>query len=156
LEGAGTQTSDTERRAERASRYVESWLKCHYMKDHVGEDFEGVVTSVTNFGLFVTLSDLFIDGLVHISNVGDDFFVYDEQQQQLIGKDKGTVFGLGDSVKVKVAGVNMDLLQIDFDLLEKLKSSQMNQTKKDSSKKSPVKKTNGRSSSKSKGNSKKS
>jgi len=156
LEGAGTQTSDTERRAERASRYVESWLKCHYMKDHVGEDFEGVVTSVTNFGLFVTLSDLFIDGLVHISNVGDDFFVYDEQQQQLIGKDKGTVFGLGDSVKVKVAGVNMDLLQIDFDLLEKLKSSQMNQTKKDSSKKSPVKKTNGRSSSKSKGSSKKS
>ena len=136
LEGAGTQTSDTERRAEKASRYVESWLKCHYMKDHVGEEFDGVVTTVTNFGLFITLTDLYIDGLVHISNVGDDFFVYDEQQQQLIGKDRGTVFGLGDSVKVKVAGVNMDLLQIDFELKEKLQSSKMNQTKKDHSNRS--------------------
>ncbi|HCI31452.1 MAG TPA: ribonuclease R, partial [Psychrobacter sp.] len=110
--------------------FVESWLKCHYMTDHVGEEFEGVVTTVTNFGLFVTLTDLYIDGLVHISNVGDDFFVYDEQQQQLIGKDKGKLFGLGDLVKVQVAGVNMDLLQIDFDLKEKLQSSAMNQTKK--------------------------
>ena len=129
LEGAGTQTSDTERRAEKASRFVESWLKCHYMKDHVGEEFNGVVTTVTSFGLFVTLTDLYIDGLVHISNVGNDFFVYDEQQQQLIGKDKGSLFGLGDSVRVKVAGVNMDLLQIDFDLKEKLQASDMNQTK---------------------------
>ena len=130
LAEAGTQTSDTERRAEKASRFVESWLKCHYMKDHVGEEFAGTVTTVTNFGLFITLDDLYIDGLVHISNVGDDFFVYDEKQQQLIGKDKGTIFGLGDSVKVKVAGVNMDLLQIDFELVEKLKASKMNQTKK--------------------------
>tara|TARA_R100000935_G_scaffold13453_3_gene26997 strand:- start:794 stop:1210 length:417 start_codon:yes stop_codon:yes gene_type:complete len=103
------------------------------MKDHVGEEFDGVVTTVTNFGLFITLTDLYIDGLVHISNVGDDFFVYDEQQQQLIGKDRGTVFGLGDLVKVKVAGVNMDLLQIDFGLQAKLQSSKMNQTKKDHS-----------------------
>ena len=143
LDGAGTQTSDTERRAEKASRFVESWLKCHYMKDHVGEEFNGVVTTVTSFGLFVTLTDLYIDGLVHISNVGDDFFVYDEQQQQLIGKDKGTLFGLGDLVKVKVAGVNMDLLQIDFDLKAKLQSSQMNQTKKDQSKKGSAKKGGG-------------
>ena len=153
LDGAGTQTSDTERRAEKASRFVESWLKCHYMTDHVGEEFEGVVTTVTNFGLFVTLTDLYIDGLVHISNVGDDFFVYDEQQQQLIGKDKGTLFGLGDLVKVQVAGVNMDLLQIDFDLKEKLQSSAMNQTKKqpakkEPSKKSPAKRSSRRSSSK--------
>ena len=140
LDGAGTQTSDTERRAEKASRYVESWLKCHYMKDHVGEDFEGVVTSVTSFGLFITLTDLYIDGLVHISNVGDDYFVFDEKQQQLIGKDKGNLFGLGDLVRVKVAGVNMDLLQIDFDLKEKLKSSEMNQSKKGSANKAPAKK----------------
>ncbi len=153
LEGAGTQTSDTERRAEKASRYVESWLKCHYMKDHVGEEFDGVVTTVTSFGLFVTLTDLYIDGLVHISNVGDDFFVYDEQQQQLIGKDKGTLFGLGDLVKVKVAGVNMDLLQIDFDLKAKLQSSEMNQTKKDQPKKSPARKNSSRNN---KGTSKKS
>ena len=99
------------------------------------------MTTVTSFGLFVTLTDLYIDGLVHISNVGDDFFVYDEQQQQLIGKDRGTVFGLGDSVKVKVAGVNMDLLQIDFDLKAKLQASQMNQTKRDQPKKSTASKT---------------
>ncbi|OLF37340.1 ribonuclease R [Psychrobacter sp. Cmf 22.2] len=153
LDEAGTQTSDTERRAEKASRFVESWLKCHYMKDHVGEEFNGVVTTVTNFGLFVTLTDLYIDGLVHISNVGDDFFVYDENQQQLIGKDKGTLFGLGDLVKVQVAGVNMDLLQIDFDLKAKLQASQMNQTKKDQTKKSSAKKNSGRSN---KGSSKKS
>lgn len=105
------------------------------MKDHVGEEFDGVVTTVTNFGLFVTLKDLYIDGLVHISNVGDDFFVYDERQQQLVGKDKGTLFGLGDSVRVKVAGVNMDLLQIDFDLKAKLQSSEMNQTEASPAKK---------------------
>ena len=167
LEEAGMQTSDTERRAEKASRYVESWLKCHYMKDHVGEEFDGVVTTVTSFGLFVTLTDLYIDGLVHISNVGDDFFVYDEQQQQLIGKDRGTVFGLGDLVRVKVAGVNMDLLQIDFDLKAKLQASQMNQTKRDqpknnsaskssANKTSANKTTSKRSSSRVKGTSKKS
>ena len=167
LEEAGMQTSDTERRAEKASRYVESWLKCHYMKDHVGEEFDGVVTTVTSFGLFVTLTDLYIDGLVHISNVGDDFFVYDEQQQQLIGKDRGTVFGLGDLVRVKVAGVNMDLLQIDFDLKAKLQASQMNQTKRDqpknnsagkssANKTSANKTTSKRSNSRGKGTSKKS
>lgn len=131
LEEAGQQTSDTERRAEKASRFVESWLKCHYMKDHVGEEFDGVVTTVTSFGLFINLTELFIDGLVHISNVGKDYFVYDEKQQQLIGQDKGTVYGLGDLVRIKVAAVNMDLLQIDFELIAKLKASAMNQTKKD-------------------------
>ena len=142
LEGAGTQTSDTERRAEKASRFVESWLKCHYMKDHVGEEFKGTITTVTSFGLFVMLNDLYIDGLVHISNVGDDYFVYDDKQQQLIGKDKGGLFGLGDEVKVKVAGVNMDLLQIDFNLTAKLKSSEMNQAQKKPSSNSSSSKKN--------------
>lgn len=100
------------------------------MKDHVGEEFKGVITTVTNFGLFITLTDLFIDGLVHISNVGKDYFVYDEKQQQLIGQDHGNLYGLGDEVLVKVAAVNMDLLQIDFELIKKLKSSAMNQSKK--------------------------
>ena len=104
---------------------------------------------------------------MHISNVGDDFFVYDEQQQQLIGKDRGTVFGLGDLVRVKVAGVNMDLLQIDFDLKAKLQASQMNQTKRDQPKNNSASKssanktlanktTSKRSSSRVKGTSKKS
>lgn len=113
LEEAGEQTSMTERRAEEASRFVESWLKCHYMMRHIGDEFEGVIASVTSFGLFVTLNDLFIDGLVHISNLGNEYFTYDERQQQLIG-ETGSVYGLGDEICIKVASVNMDLLQIDF------------------------------------------
>ncbi len=122
LDDAGEQTSLTERRAEEASRFVESWLKCHYMARHVGDEYTGVVSSVTNFGLFITLSELFIDGLIHISQLGSQYFDYDEKQQKLIG-DKGASFGLGDKLAIKVAGVNMDLLQIDFALVEKLSDS---------------------------------
>ena len=102
-----------------------------FLLHYFGEEFDGVVTTVTSFGLFINLTELFIDGLVHISNVGKDYFVYDEKQQQLIGQDKGTVYGLGDLVRIKVAAVNMDLLQIDFELIAKLKASALNQTKKD-------------------------
>ena len=116
---AGEQTSSTERRAEEASRHVETWLKCHYMQQHVGDAYVGTVTSVTNFGLFVTLNELFIDGLIHISHLGQEFFDYDERRQRLIG-ERGTSFGLGDQLQIKVAGVNMDLLQIDFALVTKL------------------------------------
>ena len=112
------------------------------MSQHVGEEFDGTVSTVTNFGLFITLNELFIDGLVHVSNVGNDYFVYDERQQQLIGKDTGLLFGLGDQVRVQVAGVNMDLLQIDFELLAKLKASEMNQSKADKTTKSKTKKRN--------------
>ncbi len=138
LEEAGEQTSRTERRAEEASRFVESWLKCHHMQRHIGHTFTGVVSSVTNFGLFVTLTELFIDGLIHISTLGDEYFTYDEKQQKLIG-EKGTRFGLGDVLMVKVAGVNMDLLQIDFLPLSKAEDSQAtakSKTKKSKSKKS--------------------
>lgn len=121
LEDAGVQTSDTERRAEEASRSVESFLKCHYMQEHLGDDFKGIITSVTEFGLFVTLSELFVDGLVHISKLGDDFFVYDGEAQKLIGRDKGSTFALGDAVLIKVAGVNLEARQIDFELLQLLK-----------------------------------
>lgn len=136
LEDAGEQTSMTERRADEASRFVEQWLKCHYMKDHIGDDFTAVVTTVTNFGLFVTLTDLFIDGLIHISNLGEDYFVYDEKAQQLIGEHSGLVFGLGDTVKIKVAGVNMDTQQIDFDLIKQLTKSAFNQRGKGKKRKS--------------------
>lgn len=126
LDEAGEQTSTTERRADEASRFVEQWLKCHYMKDHLGEEFTATVTTVTNFGLFVTLNDLLIDGLIHISNLGEDYFVYDEKAQQLIGEHSGLIFGLGDTLKVKVAGVNMDTQQIDFDLVKQLKKAEFN------------------------------
>ncbi len=118
LDEAGEQTSTTERRAEEASRHVETWLKCHYMQRHLGDEFVGTITSVTNFGLFITLNDLFIDGLLHISNLSSEYYEYDERQQALIG-ERGTTFRLGEQVKIKVAGVNMDLLQVDFALIAK-------------------------------------
>ncbi|WP_066804171.1 ribonuclease R [Moraxella oblonga] len=119
LDEAGEQTSTTERRAEEASRHVESWLKCHYMQRHLGDEFIGTITTVTSFGLFITLNDLFIDGLIHISNLSAEYYEYDERQQALIG-ELGTTFGLGEQIKIKVAGVNMDLLQVDFALVEKV------------------------------------
>ncbi|ELA09389.1 exoribonuclease R [Moraxella macacae 0408225] len=126
LQEAGEQTSKTERRADEASRFVEQWLKAHYMHEHLGEQYEAVVTTVTGFGLFVTLKDLLIDGLIHISNLGADYFVYDEKAQQLIGERSGLVFGLGDVLKIKVAGVNMDTQQIDFDLVAQLSKAEFN------------------------------
>lgn len=113
LDEAGEMTSTTERRAEEASRFVESWLKCHYMSRHIGDEFDGTISTVTSFGLFVTLNSLFIDGLIHISNLANEYFTFDEKQQKLIG-ETGTVYGLGDDITIKVASVNMDLLQIDF------------------------------------------
>ena len=96
------------------------------MKDHIGEAFDAVVTTVTNFGLFVTLTDLFIDGLIHISHLGEDYFVYDDKAQQLFGEKSGLVFGLGDKIRVKVAAVNMETQQIDFDLVAQLEKSSFN------------------------------
>ncbi|WFF39051.1 ribonuclease R [Moraxella nasibovis] len=119
LDEAGEQTSTTERRAEEASRHVETWLKCHYMQRHLGDEFVGTITTVTSFGLFVTLNDLFIDGLIHISGLGQEYFDYDEREQALVG-ERGSVFKLGEQVLIKVAGVNMDLLQVDFALVEKV------------------------------------
>lgn len=119
LDDAGKQTSNNERRAEEASRSVETWLKCHYMQKHIGEQYTATITTVTGFGLFVTLNDLYIDGLVHIASLGQEYFDYDEKRQRLIG-ELGTTFGLGEPVLIQVAGVNMDLLQIDFALVKKL------------------------------------
>ncbi|UYZ81390.1 ribonuclease R [Moraxella bovis] len=119
LDDAGEQTSTTERRAEEASRHVETWLKCHYMQRHLGDEFVGTITTVTSFGLFVTLNDLFIDGLIHISNLSAEYYEYNEREQALIG-EKGSIFKLGEQLLIKVAGVNMDLLQVDFALVEKV------------------------------------
>lgn len=128
LAEAGEQTSSTERRAEEASRFVESWLKCHYMTRHIGDELAGTVSSVTNFGLFVTLDSLFIDGLIHISALGEGYFSYDEKEQKLTS-DQGASFGLGDGVMIKVLGVNMDLLQIDFGFLYKTADGKPTPTK---------------------------
>ncbi|MDO4450850.1 MAG: S1 RNA-binding domain-containing protein, partial [Moraxella sp.] len=83
------------------------------------DDFVGTITTVTNFGLFITLNELFIDGLIHISNLSAEYYEYNEREQALIG-ELGTTFKLGEQLLIKVAGVNMDLLQVDFALVEKV------------------------------------
>ncbi|CAH0541647.1 ribonuclease R [Vibrio marisflavi] len=114
----GEQCSTTERRADDATREVSDWLKCEYMQDHVGEELEGVIANVTGFGFFVRLSELHIDGLVHISSLANDYYQFDPVGQRLIGESFGHIYRLGDAVKVKVLSVNLEDRQIDFELVE--------------------------------------
>ncbi|MEZ7862373.1 MAG: ribonuclease R [Aeromonadaceae bacterium] len=114
----GEHCSMTERRADDATRDVADWLKCEYMQDHVGEEMAGVISGVTGFGMFVRLADLHIDGLVHISTLGNDYYQFDAARQTLIGENFRRVYRLGDKVRVKVMGVNLDDRKIDFQLLE--------------------------------------
>jgi len=110
----GRHCSETERRADDASRDVESWLKCHYMQDHVGGVFEGAVTGVTPFGLFVTLDEYFVDGLVHISELGRDYFQFDAARHMLMGERTKKRYRLADRMKVKLVRVDLDSRKIDF------------------------------------------
>ena len=98
----------TERRADDATREVADWLKCEYMQDHVGAEFSGVISSVTGFGLFVRLDDLFIDGLVHISTLDNDYYQFDAAKQRLIGENSGMIYRLGDKVKIRVVAVHLE------------------------------------------------
>nr|WP_235963450.1 ribonuclease R [Marinomonas colpomeniae] len=116
MDGFGDSCSITERRADEATRDVEAWLKCQYVEQHLGEPFDGIVTAVTSFGLFVELQGLFVDGLVHISGLGQDYFVHDMEHQAIIGERTGRVFRLGDTLKVKVANVNLEQRKIDLSL----------------------------------------
>lgn len=120
LDDAGEHFSQTERRADEASRSVTTWLKCHYMQQHLGDEFIGVISAVTEFGLFVTLKDLYVDGMIHVSQLGEDFFLYDQASQSLIGQNRGQSFSLGDEVKIQVAGVNLEERKIDFQLVQQL------------------------------------
>ena len=114
VEQLGEQCSMTERRADDATRDVADWLKCEFMQDHVGSTFEGVVSSVTNFGLFVRITDYHIDGLVHITSLDDDYYRYDDVKQTLQGESGALQFRLGDTLSVKVAAVNLDERKIDL------------------------------------------
>ena len=110
----GEQCSTTERRADDATREVADWLKCEFMQDHVGDEFTGVISSVTNFGLFIRLDDLQIDGLIHVTNLGDEFFAHDAAKHCLIGEHSHTVYRLGDKVTVQVASVSLDDRRINL------------------------------------------
>ena len=112
----GEQCSMTERRADDATRDVVSWLKCQFMESHIGDVFEGVISGVANFGLFVQLNELHIDGLVHVANLDSDYYHFDEVNLTLTGESSGRKFGLGDGVTVRVAAVHTEDRKIDLQL----------------------------------------
>ena len=114
VEALGLHCSGTERRADEATRDVSSWLKCEFMSHRLGETFDGVVSAVTSFGLFVDLTGLYIEGLVHVSVLGEDQWVYDKATQRLVGKRNGRTFSLGQTLKVQVARVNLEERKIDL------------------------------------------
>ncbi|MEN9765624.1 MAG: hypothetical protein RL397_1579 [Pseudomonadota bacterium] len=113
----GDHCSAAERRADDASRDVEAWLKCQFMKGHVGEEFRGVVTGVTSFGLFVTLESLYVEGLIHVSELGAEYFQHNEIAHELRGERTGRRFRLYDPVSILVSRVDLDARRIEFRLV---------------------------------------
>lgn len=118
LEHMGEHCSMTERRSEEATREVMYSLKCEYMMDKVGEEHDGIISGVTAFGLFVELNDLFIDGLVHVSTLNNDYYQFDSKRHRLTGERSKQQFHLGDTVRVKVKHIDIDEKEIDFELIE--------------------------------------
>ncbi|MEO6895281.1 MAG: ribonuclease R [Caldimonas sp.] len=114
---AGAHCSANERRADEASRDVEAWLKCRYMREHLGEEFGGAVTAVTSFGLFVVLDGLYVEGLVHVTELGGEYFRFDEVRQELRGERSGLRYVVGTRVRVQVSRVDLDGRKIDFRLV---------------------------------------
>ncbi len=114
----GEHCSLTERRADDATRDVEQWLKCQYMEQHLGDEMDGVVAAVTGFGLFVQINDLYIDGLVHVSNLESDYYHHDPVRHALVGESSGREFHMGDPVRVQVAAVHVEDRKIDLMLVE--------------------------------------
>lgn len=112
----GTQCSMTERRADEATREVEAWLKCFFMRDRVGEVFSGKINAVTSFGVFVLLDDVFVEGLIHISELGRDYFHFDMHRQAIVGEKSGMTYKLGDEVTIKVMRADLESAKIDFAL----------------------------------------
>lgn len=115
-EAAGLHCSANERRADEASRDVESWLKCQYMRQHLGEVFTGKVSAVTSFGLFVMLDSMYVEGLLHITELGGEYFRFDEARQEIRGERTGIRYGIGAKLTVQVSRVNLDERKIDFTL----------------------------------------
>ena len=98
----GVHCSSNERRADEASRDVEAWLKCYYMRDHLGQEYSGTITGVATFGLFVQLESLFVEGMIHISELGGDYYQYDEARQELRGERTGIRYAIGTRVQIQV------------------------------------------------------
>ncbi len=113
-EAAGLHCSVNERRADEASKDVEAWLKCVYMREHLGEEFWGTVTGLGPMGLFITLDHLFVEGLVHITELGDEYFRFDDARQELRGERTGIRYAMGSAVHIQVSRVDLDARKIDF------------------------------------------
>ncbi len=148
LSALGEQCSMTERRADEATRDVMAWLKCEYLQDRVGEQFEGIVTAVTNFGLFVELTDLYVEGLVHISALESDYYHFDAVKHRLVGEKSGRFYQLGDKVTVQVARVNLDDRKVDLELIAGVSRGQRRaqKTSKNNAPAAPAKKPKARDS----------
>ncbi|HEX7026391.1 MAG TPA: ribonuclease R, partial [Gammaproteobacteria bacterium] len=114
----GEHSSMTERRADEATRDATDWLKCEYMRDKVGESFEGIITGVTSFGLFVELKDIYVEGLVHITSLPKDYYQFDAVGHKLVGERSGRIFRLADTIRVTVVAVNLEDRKIDFEIDE--------------------------------------
>jgi ribonuclease R len=114
----GELCSRNERRADDATRDAADWLKCEFLQKHIGREYSGIVSAVTNFGLFVQLDDLLIDGLVHVTALKRDYYQFDAAHHRLVGELTGRKYRLGDRLKVVVARVNMEDRKIDFDLAD--------------------------------------
>lgn len=113
----GEHCSATERRADEATRDAVSWLKCEFMLDKVGESFSGTISSVTSFGLFIELDEIFVEGLAHVTTLASDYYQFDPVGHRMVGERSGTVYRLGDRVQVQVARVDLDQRKIDFAVL---------------------------------------
>jgi ribonuclease R len=113
----GVHCSMTERRADEATRDVNNWLKCYYMQDKIGEVYEGTIAGVTAFGVFVALDGVYVEGLVHVTELGNDYFNYDKARHEMLGERTGVRFRLGDRLTIKVARVDLETSKIDFTLV---------------------------------------
>jgi len=114
----GEHCSTTERRADEATRDAVDWLKCEYMLDKVGDEFDGIISSVTSFGIFVELKEIYVEGLVHVTALKNDYYHFDPAGHRLRGERSGTMYRLTDAVRVKVVRVNLDERKVDFELVE--------------------------------------
>jgi ribonuclease R len=120
MEKLGKDCSMLERQAEAAARHVEARYKCIYMQEHVGGEFDGVVTGVTHFGLFVMLNDFYVDGLIHVTSLGNDYYHSEHGGLRLSGERTGQSFGLGDTLRVRVSRVDVEEARVDLQLVDPL------------------------------------
>jgi ribonuclease R len=124
----GVHCSMTERRADDATRDVTNWLKCFYMQDKIGEVYEGTVAGVTSFGVFVALDGAYVEGLLHVTELGSDYFNYDKARHEMVGERTGVRFRLGDRLTIKVARVDLETTKIDFTLVSHASHLPVNKT----------------------------